>query len=169
MPSRRDFSPARRAATLPAVRSPLPRTILIRLETGRLVLYSLLAGGLVGLIGSGVQLILNRALDLGAAALHYRPPGTAGEGGLLIEFGEVAPYALLLLPVLAAIYVSLTPSGRRSEPLNAVVAGYHARGEWNGARGHQWDGGPGKGRLTSQATRASPVPRCRTRRQWRVR
>ena len=117
------------------MRSPLPRTILIRLETGRLVLYSLLAGGLVGLIGSGVQLMLNRALDLGAAALHYRPPSTAGEGGLLIEFGEVAPYALLLLPVLAALYVSLTPSGRRSEPLNAVVAGYHARGEWNGAGG----------------------------------
>lgn len=117
------------------MRSPLPRTILIRLETGRLVLYSLLAGGLVGLIGSGVQLMLNRALDLGAAALHYRPPGTAGEGGLLIEFGEIAPYALLLLPVLAALYVSLTPSGRRSEPLNAVVAGYHARGEWNGAGG----------------------------------
>ncbi len=115
------------------MRSPLPRTILIRLETGRLVLYSLLAGGLVGLIGTGVQLILKWALDLGAAALHYRPPGTAGEGGVLIAFGEVAPYALLLLPVLAALYVSLMPSGRRSEPLNAVVAGYHARGEWDGA------------------------------------
>ncbi len=115
------------------MRSPLPRTILIRLETGRLVLYSLLAGGLVGLIGTGVQLMLKWALDLGAAALHYRPPGTAGEGGVLIAFGDLTPYALLLLPVLAALYAYLMPSGRRSEPLNAVVAGYHARGEWDGA------------------------------------
>ena len=117
------------------MRSPLPRTILIRLETGRLVLYSLLAGGLVGLFGTGLSLLLNRALDLGAAVLHYRPPGTAGEGGLLIAFGDVVPYALLILPVLAALYVSLIPAGRRSDPLGAVVAGYHARGEWNGATG----------------------------------
>ncbi|WP_424949305.1 chloride channel protein [Deinococcus sp.] len=115
------------------MRSPLPRTILIRLETGRLVVYSLLAGGLVGLLGSGWRYVLEWSLDLGAAVLGYRPPGTAGEGSLLIAFGDLTPYALLLLPLVAALYASLMPAGRRSDPLNAVIAGYHARGEWEGA------------------------------------
>ena len=117
------------------MRSPLPRTILIRLETGRLVLYSLLAGGLVGLLGSGWRYVLAGALDLGSAALGYRSPGSAGEGGLLIAFGDLTPYALLLLPLLGAIYAFLMPAGRRSEPLNALIAGYHARGEWDGLAG----------------------------------
>lgn len=127
--------PARAAARLPAVRSPLPRTILIRFETGRLVVYSLLAGGLVGLIGSGWRYVLNGALNLGAMVLGYRPPGTAGEGGLLIAFGDLTPYALLLLPLMAALYAYLMPGGRRSDPLDAVVSGYHARGEWAGPAG----------------------------------
>ncbi|WP_407539535.1 chloride channel protein [Deinococcus radiomollis] len=117
------------------MRSPLPRTILIRLETGRLVLYSLLAGGLVGLLGSGWRYVLAGALDLGAAVLGYRSPGTAGEEGLLIAFGDLTPYALLILPLLGALYAFLMPAGRRSEPLNAVIAGYHARGEWEGLAG----------------------------------
>jgi chloride channel protein, CIC family len=121
--------------TLLAVRPPLPRTILIRLETGRLVVYSLLAGGLVGLIGSGWRLLLEAAINLGALVLGYRPPGTAGEGGLLIAFGQLAPYALLVLPALAAVYALLMPAGRRADPLNALVAGYHARGEWDGPLG----------------------------------
>ena len=123
------------AARLPAVRPPLPRTILIRLETGRLVLYSLLAGGLVGLLGSGWRYVLAGALNLGSALLGTRSPGTAGEGGLLIAFGELTPYALLLLPLLGAAYAFLLPAGRRSEPLNALIAGYHARGEWEGLAG----------------------------------
>jgi CIC family chloride channel protein len=117
------------------VRPPLPRTILIRLETGRLVLYSLLAGGLVGLLGSGWRYVLAGALNLGSAVLGTRSPGTAGEGGLLIAFGELTPYALLLLPLLGAAYAFLLPAGRRSEPLNALIAGYHARGEWEGLAG----------------------------------
>ena len=124
-----------RTARLPAVRSPLPRTILIRLETGRLVLYSLLAGGLVGLLGSGWRYVLEAALDLGSAVLGYRSPGSAGEGGLLIAFGDLTPYALLILPLLGALYAFLMPTGRRSEPLNALIAGYHARGEWEGLAG----------------------------------
>ena len=112
-----------------AVRSPLPRTILTRLETGRLVLYSLLAGGLVGLIGTGWRTVLDAALNVGAVALGYRPPGAAGEGGLLMAFGDTLPYALLLLPICGALYALLMRS-RSSEPLNAVVAGYHARGDW---------------------------------------
>ncbi|MGY2892280.1 chloride channel protein [Deinococcus sp. UYEF24] len=117
------------------MRSPLPRTILIRLETGRLVLYSLLAGGLVGLLGSGWRYVLAGALDLGSAALGYRSPGSAGEGGLLIAFGDLTPYALLILPLLGGLYAFLMPAGRRSEPLNALIAGYHARGEWEGLAG----------------------------------
>jgi len=85
------------------VRSPLPRTILIRLETGRLVVYSLLAGGLVGLLGSAWRPVLEGALNLGTRLLGYRPPGTAGEGGLLIAFGDLAPTVLLVLPLLAAL------------------------------------------------------------------
>ncbi|GGJ62891.1 chloride channel protein [Deinococcus aquiradiocola] len=114
------------------MRSPLPRTILIRLETGRLVVYSLLAGGLVGLLGSAWRPVLEGALNLGARLLGYRPPGTAGEGGLLIAFGDLAPTVLLVLPLLAALYALLMPRGRQSDPLDAVVAGYHARGEWGG-------------------------------------
>ena len=117
------------------MRSPLPRTILIRLETGRLVVYSLLAGGLVGLVGTGWRQLLELLLGLGAQALGYRAPGTAGEGGLLIAFGQLSPWALLVIPLLAALYVYLMPYGRRSDPLNALVAGYHGRGEWEGAPG----------------------------------
>ncbi|WP_425147614.1 chloride channel protein [Deinococcus sp.] len=111
------------------MRSPLPRTILTRLETGRLVLYSLLAGGLVGLLGTAWRTVLEGALNLGALLLGYRPPGAAGEGGLLMAFGDTLPAALLLLPVCGAIYAVLM-RGRASEPLNALVAGYHARGDW---------------------------------------
>ncbi|ULH16254.1 chloride channel protein [Deinococcus sp. KNUC1210] len=111
------------------MRSPLPRTILTRLETGRLVLYSLLAGGLVGLVGTGWREVLDMVLTLGAWVLGYRPPGAAGEGGLLMAFGDTLPYALLLLPICGALYALLMRS-RLSDPLNAVVAGYHARGDW---------------------------------------
>ncbi|GGQ94770.1 chloride channel protein [Deinococcus ruber] len=111
------------------MRSPLPRTILTRLETGRLVLYSLLAGGLVGLVGTGWREVLDMVLNLGAWVLGYRPPGAAGEGGLLMAFGDTLPYALLLLPICGAVYALLMHS-RLSDPLNAVVAGYHARGDW---------------------------------------
>ena len=113
------------------VRSPLPRTILTRLETGRLVLYSLLAGGLVGLLGTAWQALLGTALDFGATLLGYRPPGTAGEGGLLMAFGDTLPAAWWVLPLGGAACALLLRS-RAAEPLNAVVAGYHARGEWPG-------------------------------------
>ena len=117
------------------MRSPLPRTILIRLETGRLVVYSLLAGGLVGLVGTGWRRLLELLLGFGAQVFGYRAPGASGEGGLLIAFGQLTPWALLIVPLLAALYVYLMPQGRRSDPLNALVAGYHGRSEWEGAPG----------------------------------
>ncbi|MGI8747580.1 MAG: chloride channel protein, partial [Deinococcus sp.] len=113
------------------MRSPLPRIFLTRLETGRLVLYSLFIGGLVGLLGSGWRLVLDAALNLSAGLLGYRPPGTAGEGGLLMAFGDGLPTLLLLLPLVAALMAWLNSSGR--DPLDSVVSGYHARGEWQGA------------------------------------
>ncbi|MFC4453138.1 chloride channel protein [Deinococcus sonorensis] len=118
------------------MRSPLPptpltRTLLSRIETGRLVLYSLVAGGLVGLLGSGWRYVLDWSVTQAASLIGYRPPGVAGEGGLLMAFGDAAPWGLLLLPLAAVLYAWLIP-GERGDPLDQVVAGYHARGEWPG-------------------------------------
>ena len=112
-----------------AMRSPLPRAVLTRLETGRLVVLSLLLGVLVG----GLTILLRLALDLlvrgGAAVTGYAPPGTPGEGGLLMAFGDALPWGLLALPAVGAAYAWLVPRG---DSLAELVRGYHARGQWPG-------------------------------------
>ena len=91
------------------------------------MLYSLLAGGLVGVMATLLRLLLELALNWGARLIGYSPPGTPGEGGLLMAFGDAAPYGLLALPVAAVLAAWLT---RRSpsDPLSEVVSAYHRRG-----------------------------------------
>ncbi|MBB5233059.1 chloride channel protein [Deinococcus budaensis] len=110
------------------MRSPLPRAVLTRLETGRLVVLSGLLGVLVGGLCVGLRLTLNALLEVGAWITGYAPPGTPGEGGLLMAFGQGLPWGLLLaLPLVGAACAWLVPRDE-GDPLNQLVRGYHARG-----------------------------------------
>lgn len=112
-----------------AMRSPLPRAVLTRLETGRLVVLSVLLGVLVGGLCILLRLGLGVLLELAAPVLGYMPPGTPGEGGLLMAFGEAVPWGLLALPLAGAAYVWLVPR-EAGDPLAQLVRGYHTRGQW---------------------------------------
>lgn len=113
------------------MRSPLPRAVLTRLETGRVVVLSALLGGLVGGLCILLRLVLDNLLRLGAQLTGYSPPGTPGEGGLLMAFGTALPWGLLALPLVGAAYAWLLPA-RSGDPLTQLVRGYHARGQWPG-------------------------------------
>ncbi|GAA3996636.1 chloride channel protein [Deinococcus rubellus] len=138
LPSRPAKSPPDSAAARPVRQSlgrawgrplaaPLTRTVRSRIETGRLVLYSLVAGGLVGVLGTLLRLVLGLVLDWGARMVGYSPPGTPGEGGLLMAFGDAAPYGLLALPLVAVLAAWLTRHSP-SDPLSEAVSAYHRRG-----------------------------------------
>lgn len=111
------------------VRSPLPRAVLTRLETGRLVVLSVVLGALVGGLCVPLRLGLDGLLRLGAGVTGYSPPGTPGEGGLLMAFGTALPWGLLALPLVGAAYAWLVPR-EAGDPLAGLVGGYHARGQW---------------------------------------
>lgn len=113
------------------MRSPLPRAVLNRLETGRLVVLSVLLGALVGGLSIILRLTLDAAVRLGTLITDYAPPGTTGEGGLMMAFGTAAPWGLLALPLLGALYAWLVPA-RLGDPLTQLVRGYHGRGQWPG-------------------------------------
>ncbi len=111
--------------------------MLTRLESGRVVVYGLIAGVLVGVLGSALRLALD-ALTGGLAQLtQVRPPGTPGEGGLLIAFGAAQPLSLLVaVPLLTALAALLGPGGPDG-PLEDAVRRYHTgqtarsfRGGW---------------------------------------
>ncbi|MVN85988.1 Cl- channel voltage-gated family protein [Deinococcus sp. HMF7620] len=111
------------------MRSPLPRAVLNRLETGRLVVLSVLLGALVGGLSIVLRLLLDFLVGLGTRVTDYAPPGTTGEGGLMMAFGTGHPWGLLALPVLGALCAWLIPA-RHGDPLTQLVGGYHARGQW---------------------------------------
>ncbi|GBF04337.1 chloride channel protein, eriC [Deinococcus aerius] len=113
------------------MRSPLPRAVLTRLETGRLVVLSVLLGLLVGGVCAGLRVGLNALLDLASRVIGYSPPGTPGEGGLLMAFGDALPWGLLALPLVGAAYAWLVP-GDAGDPLTQLVRGYHTRGQGPG-------------------------------------
>lgn len=102
------------------------RDVRRRIETGRLVLYSLVAGALAGLLGCALRWALQYTLGWGSLLSGYSPPGTAGEGGLLMAFGEAQPYGLLALPPLAVISSWLTRHSA-ADPLSEAVSSYHRR------------------------------------------
>lgn len=115
------------------MRSPLPRAraVLTRLETGRIVVLSVLLGMLVGGLCILLRYLLGLVAPLGMTLTGYAPPGTPGEGGLLMAFGDALPWGLLFLPFVGALYTWLVPA----EPggaLSQLVRGYHARGQWAG-------------------------------------
>ncbi|WP_245872822.1 chloride channel protein [Deinococcus planocerae] len=112
------------------VRSPLPRAVRTRLETGRLVVLSVALGALVGGLCIPLRLGLDLLVRLGGQVTGYSPPGTPGEGGLLMAFvGPALPWGLLALPVVGAAYAWLVPR-ETGDPLTGLVGGYHARGQW---------------------------------------
>lgn len=113
------------------MRSPLPRAVLHRLETGRLVVLSVLLGALVGGLCIVLRLALDVLIGLAVRLTDYAPPGTSGEGGLMMAFGSFAHWGLLALPVAAAAYAALIPAGA-GDPLTQLVRGYHQRGQWPG-------------------------------------
>ncbi|WP_221088584.1 chloride channel protein [Deinococcus aquaedulcis] len=111
------------------MRSPLPRAVLNRLETGRLVVLSVLLGALVGGLSIVLRLTLDLLLGLGSRLTDFSPPGTTGEGGLMMAFGTAQPWGLLALPLIGAACAWLIPSSH-GDPLTQLVGGYHARGQW---------------------------------------
>ncbi len=130
MPSRSSVRLPRPALKRPLTRplaAPLTRTVRSRIETGRLVLYSVLAGAVVGVLGSGLRLVLAQVLGWGARVTGYSPPGTPGEGGLLMAFGDALPYGLLALPLIAVLAAWMTRHSP-SDPLSEAVSAYHRRG-----------------------------------------
>ena len=90
------------------------------------MLYSVLAGLVVGVAGIGLRLALEQVSRLGTLLTGYSPPGTPGEGGLLVAFGEATPYGFLALPVVAVLVAWLTRGS--SDPLSEIVSAYHRRG-----------------------------------------
>ncbi|MDO4264708.1 MAG: chloride channel protein [Deinococcus sp.] len=95
------------------------QTLLRRWQSARLVLLSVAGGLLTGLLAAGLRLALE-ALGRAATSLTgYAPPGTPGEGGLMISFSSPQSFGLLLLPALGALYVWLLP--RDGTPLNQMV------------------------------------------------
>lgn len=115
------------------MRSPLPRAVLTRLETGRVVVMSGLLGVLVGGLCVALRVVLDWLAPLGTRLTGYSPPGTPGEGGLLMTFGDALPWGLLFLPFVGALYAWLVPA-EPGAPLTQLVRGYHAREGWPGLR-----------------------------------
>lgn len=114
------------------MRSPfprVPRAVLTRLETGRLVVLSVLLGALVGGLAIFLRFALDKVVALGTFINGYSPPGVPGEGGLLMAFGNAWPLSLVVLPFIGAAYSWLVPPERGSG-LTQLVRGYHDRGQW---------------------------------------
>lgn len=113
----------------PFVRNPLPRAVMIRLETGRIIVLSVLLGILVGGLSIILRKLLEFLLPLGPLFTGFSPPGTPGEGGLLVYFGEISMWALLSLPIIGALYAWLVPA-LPGNALAQLVRGYNTREPW---------------------------------------
>ena len=109
----------------PLSRTPIPRAVRLRLESGRVVVLSVLLGGMVGALCILLRLLLDLLRPLGAWLSGYAPPGTPGEGGLLMAFGNVAPLLLLLLPLAGAAYTWLVPAAPGGAFAQLVRGAHH--------------------------------------------
>jgi chloride channel protein, CIC family len=110
-----------------------------RLETGRIVLYSLSVGVCVGLVGIVFAWLLELAQGvLLSGVTGFRPPGLPSEGGVLQSFAGDRAW---LLPVVLVIGLVLVSFARRNPTLNQIEPDgldnaldiYHnreARGSW---------------------------------------
>lgn len=95
------------------------QNLMRRWQSARLVLLSIAAGLVTGLMAALLRLVLEVLARGAAAVTGYAPPGTPGEGGLLMSFGAVTPWGLLLFPAVGALYAWLLP--RDGEALNQAV------------------------------------------------
>nr|WP_308430678.1 chloride channel protein [Deinococcus piscis] len=95
------------------------QNVLRRWQSARLVLLSVAGGVMTGLLAAALRLMLEALGRAATSITGYAPPGTPGEGGLMISFSSPQNFGLLLLPVLGALYVWLMP--RDGTPLNQMV------------------------------------------------
>lgn len=120
----------------PLSRTPIPRAVRLRLESGRVVVLSVLLGGVVGVLCIGLRLLLDLLRPLTAWLSGYAPPGTPGEGGLLMAFGHVSPLLLLLLPLAGAASAWLVPALPGGAFAQLVRGAHHPqRGAATGSEG----------------------------------
>jgi chloride channel protein, CIC family len=110
-----------------------------RLETGKIVLYSLSVGVCVGLVGIVFAWLLEVAQGvLLSGVTGFRPPGLPSEGGVLQSFAGDRAWLLPVVLVIGLVLVSFArrnPSQNLIEPdgLDNALDIYHnreARGSW---------------------------------------
>jgi chloride channel protein, CIC family len=104
-----------------------------RLETGRIVLYSLGTGLLVGVFGTLLAWLLERLQDwLLTGLIGLRPPGLPSEGGVLQSYNAQLPWLLpiLLMVGLAGVLFWRSRQAQALEPdgVNAAIAAFHQQG-----------------------------------------
>ncbi|MBB6098465.1 H+/Cl- antiporter ClcA [Deinobacterium chartae] len=107
--------------------------VLSRLETGRVVLYSALAGVITGLAGSGLRVALEYAQRYLLGTSGYAPPGLPSLGGVLQTFdGGSRWWLLLILPLALALAARIYPARPWSDALGEAIGRFHGRGEPDG-------------------------------------
>lgn len=91
-----------------------------------MVLYSALAGSLVGVVGALLLSGLDLAQDFLMGLAGYHPPSLPSRGGVLMAFeGNVRWWALLILPVMVGISVWLYRP-QHIDPLAENIEHYHS-------------------------------------------
>ncbi|MFN3266110.1 MAG: chloride channel protein [Deinococcales bacterium] len=101
-----------------------------RLETGRVVLYSLGTGLLVGVCGTLLAWLLERLQEwLLTGLTGLRPPGLPSEGGILQSYSPQLPWLLPIVLLLGLVGVLFWRSRNQEtlEPdgINAAIAAFH--------------------------------------------
>ena len=108
------------------MRAPLPFRFRNRLETSRMVLYSALAGALVGAISALLLSALDVSQDYLMGLAGYHPPSLPSRGGVLMAFeGNIRWWALLVLPAVAVLAVWLYRPVH-IDPLAETIDHYHS-------------------------------------------
>ncbi len=105
-----------------------------RLETGRVVLYSIGTGLLVGAFGAALAWVLERLQDWFLSGLTgLRPPGLPSEGGILQSYTAQNAWLLPILTLLGFAGLAFWRSRRKdaalleSDGVNSAVQAFHGQ------------------------------------------